>query len=585
MPCAWDTAKLLTLDNLSIMEGDNKSSSGDSLFSDESAEGPVEPKYRVAERADGKSHGNRLDDIFDDNGSVPGNGLFISGYYDGCGSGEDFGGDMVMDRLRSKPRPVAAIFVHAGAGFHSHTNEEYHLEACSRAAQLGMAKMNAGGSAVDAVVEATKCLEDNIITNAGVGSNLCLDGTVECDATVVDHNGRSGAVGACSHVRYPVMLAEKILLESYKVLALRRISPILLVGEGARQYAKEHGIKVVDNEEMVTINARDRWEKWTEELRKATGSPRHSAPSGMHIPGRLDHSAALSTGTFNEGQPDSPQHGADVPCTSKKRTEAAIASRQRQSMTPEAQGPRLCNVSNGSPPAKRIRSMEPNLVSSSLNAPATPTQPSHTSGDQLDRAQAPQDMVSEDEIYDTVGVIAIDYQGHIAAASSSGGIGMKHRGRVGPAALVGIGTAVIPADEGDKYGTTVAAVTSGTGEHMATSMAAYKCAERLYLSTVRGRDGSDVPRDNETKILTSFIDHDFMAHPGVRNQESRPAIGIMAVKKTSRGYYFTFGHNTESFALASFASTDKEPLCTMSRVPETRHGRHRPVAGGLKISI
>lgn len=61
-----------------------------------------------------------------------------------------------------------------------------------------MAKMNAGGSAVDAVVEATKCLEDNIITNAGVGSNLCLDGTVECDATVVDHNGRSGAVGACS---------------------------------------------------------------------------------------------------------------------------------------------------------------------------------------------------------------------------------------------------------------------------------------------------------------------------------------------------------------------------------------------------
>lgn len=67
-----------------------------------------------------------------------------------------------------------------------------------RAAQLGMAKMNAGGSAVDAVVEATKCLEDNIITNAGVGSNLCLDGTVECDATVVDHNGRSGAVGACS---------------------------------------------------------------------------------------------------------------------------------------------------------------------------------------------------------------------------------------------------------------------------------------------------------------------------------------------------------------------------------------------------
>ncbi|KAI6374669.1 hypothetical protein MCOR25_003132 [Pyricularia grisea] len=567
------------------MKEDNEPSSGDSLFSDESAAGPVEPKYRVAEGADGHSHGHVLEETFDDDGTVPGNGMFVSGYYDGCCSGDDFGGDMVMDRLRSKPKPVAAMFVHAGAGFHSHTNEEYHLEACRRAAQLGMAKMNAGGSAVDAVVEATKCLEDNTITNAGVGSNLCLDGTVECDATVVDHNGRSGAVGACSHVRYPVMLAEKILIESYKVLALRRISPILLVGEGARQYAKEHGIKVVDNEEMVTINARDRWEKWTEELRKATGSPRHSAPSGMHMPGRFDHSAALLTGTFNEGQPDSPRHGIGASSTSNNRTEAAVPTRQRQSMTPETQGAQVCSVSTGSPPAKRIRVMEPTLVTSSLNTPVTPTRTSHTTGDQLDRAQASQDMKPEDEIYDTVGVIAIDYQGRIAAASSSGGIGMKHRGRVGPAALVGIGTAVIPADEGDKSGTTVAAVTSGTGEHMATSMAAYKCAERLYLSTVRGRDGSDVPLDSEAKILTSFIDHDFMAHPGVRNQESRPAIGIMAVKKTSRGYYFTFGHNTESFAVASFASTEKEPRCTMSRVPETRHGRHRPVAGGLKISI
>lgn len=53
-----------------------------------------------------------------------------------------------------------------------------------------------GGTAVDAVEVAIKVLEDKEITNAGYGSNLAMDGTVECDATLVDHFGRSGAVGA-----------------------------------------------------------------------------------------------------------------------------------------------------------------------------------------------------------------------------------------------------------------------------------------------------------------------------------------------------------------------------------------------------
>jgi isoaspartyl peptidase/L-asparaginase-like protein (Ntn-hydrolase superfamily) len=63
-----------------------------------------------------------------------------------------------------------------------------------------MAILRTGGTALDAVEIAIKVLEDREITNAGYGSNLAIDGVVECDATIVDHFGRSGAVGAVSRL-------------------------------------------------------------------------------------------------------------------------------------------------------------------------------------------------------------------------------------------------------------------------------------------------------------------------------------------------------------------------------------------------
>ena len=184
----------------------------------------------------------------------------------------------------------------------------------------------------------------------------------------------------------------------------------------------------------------------------------------------------------------------------------------------ESQGGRRCK-----PQISSSMAAEPDewTDDGSCNLPVAPLPPpptrSHspplynpTSGHHAEMMEQMVNMDSRpDDITDTVGAIAIDCHGHIAAGSSSGGIGMKHKGRVGPAALVGIGTAVIPVESEDKDKTSVATVVSGTGEHMATTMAAGTCADRLYSSTRKARKGGSESTDDDS-AMRAFVERDFM---------------------------------------------------------------------------
>ena len=208
---------------------------------------------------------------------------------------------------------------------------------------------------------------------------------------------------------------------------------------------------------------------------------------------------------------------------------------------------------------------EQNQSSSTLTSNQSPSSPiNHDAEQDAPQHQRIRRFSPSDDITDTVGAIAVDCCGNIAAASSSGGIGMKHKGRVGPAALVNIGTAVIPVDPGDKDKTSVAVVTSGTGEHIATTMAAGRCAERLYTSTRRTKRGTSESTDEET-AMRSWVEREFIgllrnlltrddhanraqtAHPSVRFTPNHGAIGVMAVKKKTDGIFLHYAHNTDSF--------------------------------------
>ncbi|KAK4250096.1 nucleophile aminohydrolase [Corynascus novoguineensis] len=484
-----------------------------------------------------------------------------------------------------------------------------------------MSFLKAGATATQAVEAAIRCLEDKEITNAGFGSNLNIDGVVECDATIVDHLGRSGACGAVAGVKNPISLAKKILDTSSRPLSLQRIPPNLLVGPGAKDFAEEHALKTVRNEFLVSRNAKDRYLRWNEDLKRAEArkkpragypgthwSTQRTSPSGAYDkaanPAKnaqfQDHTSATLTGTWNEGQPDSPDPDRSPIGNSGSRTATSFStlSRSITSKTTDFQPPISLSAPTESVDCGGLKTESPYLApvppsSHSVNdgpANCDETEVAMVDGDascdkdrlnQAIRQQSEDWRHAADNVTDTVGAIAVDLQGNIAAGSSSGGIGMKHCGRTGPAALVGVGTAVVPEDSEDDLSTSVAAVTSGTGEHMATCLASGKCAERLFQGTRRGVGGRDIPEEDEHAILESFILNDFLNHPGVRDQPSAGAIGVMAVKKDRTGVYFYFAHNTDSFALASMSSVEREPLCVMSRLGKSG----RVAQGGRRIRL
>ncbi|HDG64109.1 MAG TPA: asparaginase, partial [Thermococcus sp.] len=89
---------------------------------------------------------------------------------------------------------MVAIIVHGGAG--TIRNEDRIprvLEGVREAVLVGWKELKRG-SALDAVEEAIKVLEDNPIFNAGTGSVLTLDGKVEMDAAIMRSNLEAGAV-------------------------------------------------------------------------------------------------------------------------------------------------------------------------------------------------------------------------------------------------------------------------------------------------------------------------------------------------------------------------------------------------------
>ncbi len=292
----------------------------------------------------------------------------------------------VAPALAVEPRPLA-IAIHGGAGVIEPAKMTPQHAAAYRAGlaaalDAGYAILERGGSSLDAVTAAVRTMEDDPQFNAGRGGVLNHEGDAELDAAIMDgHGPRAGAVAGVRHVRNPVELAR---------LVMEKSPHVLLVGEGAEEFALEQGVVLV---------------------------PR---------------------GYFR----------------TEARTRELDEARQTQ--------------------AEQLRAAAPG-----------------TTG--------------------TVGAVALDRAGHLAAATSTGGLTNKHRGRVGDSPIVGAGT----------YADDACCAVSGTGQgeffirqvvaydicalvqyrHLALAQAVREVIQKLRRS---GGEGGVIAVDRSGNIALDF---------------------------------------------------------------------------------
>ena len=143
----------------------------------------------------------------------------------------------------------AVIAIHGGAGAIARASmsaerERQYIAALGTVIEAGQAILEAGGSALDAVTEAVRLLEECPLFNAGVGAVFTRDATHELDACVMEgHTLKAGAVAGVSHLRNPVLAAR---------LVLEKSPHVLLIGDGAEVFAHQHGMESVSPEIFST---------------------------------------------------------------------------------------------------------------------------------------------------------------------------------------------------------------------------------------------------------------------------------------------------------------------------------------------
>ncbi|RVE43626.1 hypothetical protein evm_011710 [Chilo suppressalis] len=345
------------------------------------------------------------------------------------------------------------VAVHCGAGYHSEALKKEYQRTCNLACRKAIEALKNGSNAVEAVERAIIELEKSPLTNAGYGSNLSWDGTVECDASIM--NGQTlhfGACGAVSNVWNPISLAKHLCMKQCENLSLGRVPPCILTGQGARSWAERMGLEIVDEKKMISARAFRNYKHSKRKLKRYS----------------------------------------------------------------------LQNDTKFSP-------------------------------------------------LDTVGAVCVDSSGVVASGASSGGVSLKHEGRVGQAASFGSGVWAVMSRDGKLP--SVASCTSGCGEHLIRTQLAKNSAESLLDSS---------PTLGLDKCLKEkFLDSPFLWDV---NERLGGTLGLRFDPGNGEGELL-WGHTTKTMCIGYMSTENERPKCVLSYLPAKVEPGQKAVVSGTPFKV
>src|SRR5580658_5882094 len=142
------------------------------------------------------------------------------------------------------------LLIHGGAWAMPDDAVAAHENGIANALAAGYGLLERGASAVDAVEAAVAIMEDDDTFDAGRGSFLTQDGRVQMDALLMNgENLRTGGVACVERLRNPIRAAR---------LVLDKSPHVYFVGVGAERFARQHGMALCDNSDLVVRREQER---------------------------------------------------------------------------------------------------------------------------------------------------------------------------------------------------------------------------------------------------------------------------------------------------------------------------------------
>jgi len=212
-----------------------------------------------------------------------------------------FGSSIAGRGNQSSGRPAGGqdfvLVVHGGAGDYSKVSQEQiraRRAAMTEAMKAGFNVLSKSGASLDAVEATIRVLENSGAFDAGRGGYYTRDGIPELDSAIMDGRTlKAGAVASVSHIANPISLAR---------LVMEKTPHVLLVGQGAEDFAKSQGVPLMSP--YYFYNSRE-WEHY-QRLKATNGKSDSDLAPSQSVYGTvgvvaLDQAGNLAAGTSTGG--------------------------------------------------------------------------------------------------------------------------------------------------------------------------------------------------------------------------------------------------------------------------------------------